>query len=71
MKSNREMTEDEFHYSTSVKKMLHRIEYLYVELESAKTIGMQGESAGALRGIEGRIFDLKAACYNALKTVGS
>jgi hypothetical protein len=70
MKSNKEMTQQEFDYSIALKRMAHKMEYLMVELESAKCVGMQGVSKGALVNVEGRIYDLKAAIYNALKTVG-
>lgn len=70
MKSNAQMTQQEFDYSLAMKKMLHKIEYLQLELDAAKAVGMQGESAGAARIVESRIYDLKAAIYNALKTVG-
>lgn len=71
VKSNATMTQQEFDYSLACKKMLHNIEYLQLELDAAKAVGINGLSAGALRNVEARIYDLKAALYNALKTVGN
>ena len=68
-KPNREQTEQEFIYTFACKKMLHELESVNIFLDEAKRVGMQGDSAGALRNVEGRIYDLKAALYNALKTV--
>lgn len=68
--SNKDMTQQEFDYSFALKRMLHKIEYLQLELDAAKSVGMQGVSKGALQTVEIRIYDLKAALYNALKTVG-
>lgn len=68
-KPNREQTDQEFQYTYACKRMLHEIEYLRVHLDTAKSAGMQGVSRGALSTVELRIYDLKAALYNALKTV--
>ena len=69
MKANADMTQQEFDFSIAVKRAIHRLNYVEMELESAKNVGMQGISRGALSNAEGRIYDLKAALYNALKTV--
>lgn len=71
MKANSEMTDAEFHYSLSLKRMMNDLIILEDDLRNAKTVGMQGISKGALQNVEGRIYDLKAAIYNALKTVGA
>lgn len=68
-KSNREQTEQEFQYTFACKKMLHELEAVRMYLDAAKSAGMQGVSKGALQNVELRIYDLKAALYNALKTV--
>ena len=68
-KPNREQTEQEFQYTLAMKKILHDTEYLMLQLNAAKSAGLQGVSKGALSTVELRIYDLKAACYNALKTV--
>jgi hypothetical protein len=68
-KPNAQQTAQEFQYTLAIKKILHDMELLTVHLNTAKSAGIQGVSAGALRNVEGRMFDLKAACYNALKTV--
>jgi hypothetical protein len=70
MKSNKEMTQQEFDYSIALKRMAHKMEYLRVELESAKCVGMQGVSKGALIVIENEMNLLRSAIYNGLKTVG-
>lgn len=69
MKSNKEMTEQEFAYTVSCKRMMNDILLIEETLRQAKTVGMQGVSKGALTNVEGRIYDLKAAVINALKTV--
>ena len=68
-KPNAEQTEQEFAYTFACKRMLHEIEYLRVHLDTAKGAAPQGLSKGAIQNVEGRIYDLKAALYNALKTV--
>jgi hypothetical protein len=68
-KANRDQSPEEFIYTFACKKMLHEIESISVYLDEAKLVGLQGDSAGALRNVEGRVYDLKAALYNALKTV--
>lgn len=68
-KANKDQTPDEFIYTFACKKMLHELESVNVFLDEAKRVGMQGDSYGAIRNVEGRIYDLKAALYNALKTV--
>jgi len=69
MKSNAEQSPQEFAYTFACKKMLHEMEAVMLYLNEAKSVGMQGVSRGALQTVEGRIYDLKAALYNALKTV--
>jgi hypothetical protein len=69
VKSNKEQTDQEFAYTYALKRMAHKMEYIQLELNAAKSVGMQGDSAGALTAVEGRIYDLKASIYNALKTV--
>jgi hypothetical protein len=64
------MTEMEFDYSIALKRMAHKMEYLRIELDAAKAVGMQGLSKGALTNIELRMYDLKATIYQALNTVG-
>ncbi len=68
-KPNREQTPQEFQYTLAMKKILHDMEYIQLQLNTAKSAGLQGVSKGALTVVESRIYDLKAACYNALKTV--
>lgn len=68
-KPNAEQTEQEFRYTFACKMMLHDIAYVMEDLEKAKAAGLQGVSKGALSTVELRIYDLKAALYNALKTV--
>lgn len=70
MKSNRDMNQMEFDYSHAVKRAIHQLNYVKMELESAKNVGMQGISDGALRQAEIAAADLKISLYNALKTVG-
>lgn len=70
MKPNKDMTEQEFHYTFACKRMMNDLLILEAGLVNAKSVGMQGVSKGALTNVEGRIYDLKAAIYNALKTVG-
>lgn len=68
-KPNREQTEEEFRYTFACKKMLHEMEAVMLYLNEAKSVAPQGLSKGAISNVEGRIYDLKAALYNALKTV--
>ena len=68
-KANKDQTEQEFQYTLAIKKILHEMEYLRIHLDTAKGAGLQGVSNDALHNIEGRMYDLKAALYNALKTV--
>lgn len=69
MKTNAQQTEEEFRYTLACKKMLHEMEICLLYLDEAKSVGMQGISRGAISTVESRIYDLKAALYNALKTV--
>lgn len=68
-KPNREQTQQEFNYTYAIKKAIHRLNYVEMEIESAKSVGMQGVSKGALIVAENEAAILKAALYNALKTV--
>ena len=68
-KPNREQTEQEFNYTYAIKKAIHQLNYVTMEIESAKSVGMQGVSKGAIQSAEIRLYDLKVALYNALKTV--
>lgn len=68
-KPNREQTQQEFNYTYAIKKAIHRLNYVEMEIESAKNVGMQGVSKGALIVAENEVSILKAALYNALKTV--
>lgn len=70
MKPNAEQTEQEFHYSYALKRMMNDLIIVEDDLRTAKLANVQGISAGALKNIEGRIYDLKAAIYNAMKVVG-
>jgi hypothetical protein len=69
MKANKEMTQQEFDYTFAMKRMMNDLYILESQLISAKAIGMQGISKGALSTVELRIYDLRAAILNALKTV--
>lgn len=71
MKANKDMNQQEFDYSLSLKRMMNDVMLVEEDLRQAKTVGIKGVSDGALRIIEGRIYDLKAAIYNGLKTVGT
>lgn len=71
MKANKDMTRQEFDFSYAIKKAIHRLNYVEMEIESAKNVGMQGVSKGALIVAENEVSILKAALYNALKTVGT
>lgn len=71
MIANADMTEQEFAYTFACKRMMNDLYILEAELKNAKSVGMQGDSAGALKNIESRIYDLHAAILNALKTVGN
>lgn len=68
-KPNAEQTEQEFAYTYACKRMLHELEHIQFELGVAKSFAPQGLSKGAMQTVEGRLYDLKAALYNALKTV--
>lgn len=68
-KPNKDQTPEEFIYTFACKKMLHELARVNVYLDEAKTHAPQGLSKGAIQNVEGRIYDLKAALYNALKTV--
>ena len=68
-KPNREQTPEEFIYTFACKKMLHELSRVSVYLDEAKNHAPQGLSKGAIQNVEGRVYDLKAALYNALKTV--
>ena len=70
MKSNREQSPEEFAYTFACKKMMNDLILIEDHLRQAKSIGINGLSSGALRNVEGRVYDLKAAVLNALKTVG-
>jgi len=70
MKSNKDQTEQEFAFTFACKRMMNDLAYVQNSLEGAKHVGMQGDSDAALRNVEGRLYDLKAAVLNALKTVG-
>lgn len=71
MKSMHDMTEQEGNFSIALKRMMNDLLIVEDDLRTAKTVGVKGVSAGALQNIEGRIYDLKAAIYNGLKTVGT
>lgn len=68
-KPNSEQTEQEFAYTYACKRMLHELEHIQFELGVAKSFAPQGISKGAMHTVEIRLYDLKAALYNALKTV--
>jgi hypothetical protein len=68
-KPNKDQTEQEFAYTFACKKMMHELAAVQMYLDAAKSAGMQGVSKGALQTVEIRLYDLKAALYNALKTV--
>lgn len=68
-KPNAEQNDREFQYTFACKKMLHEMERVMLYLDEAKSVAPQGLSRGALSNVEGRIYDLKASLYNALKTV--
>lgn len=70
MKPNKDMTDQEFNYTVSLKRMMNDLLIVEDDLRNAKSVGMQGVSRGALMSIELCIYDLKANIYNALKTVG-
>lgn len=70
MKSNKDMSETEFNYSIALKRMMNDLYVLEEDLRQAKSVGTKGLSEGALRIIEGRVYDLQAAILNGLKTVG-
>lgn len=70
MIANTDMTEQEFAYTFSCKRMMNDLYILEAELKNAKSVGMQGLSKGALQTVEARLYDLQAAILNALKTVG-
>lgn len=66
---NTDQSPEEFIYTFACKKMLHELEHLMIYVDEAKTHAPQGLSKGAVTTVEARIYDLKAALYNALKTV--
>ena len=70
MKANKDMSDMEFHYTVALKRMMNDVIIVEEDLRQAKSVGTKGISEGALRIIEGRIYDLKASIYNGLKTVG-
>jgi hypothetical protein len=63
------MTEQEFHYTYALKRMMHDLALVTQDFEAAKLVGMQGLSGGALIVIETELSLLKSAIRNALKTV--
>jgi hypothetical protein len=67
---NRDMTEKQFSYTFALKRMMNDLCLVEEDLRQAKDVGIQGLSDGALRSVEIRMDDLKAAVVNALKTVG-
>ena len=69
MKANAAMTEEEFAYTFMCKRMMNDLYLIESTLNGAKLVGLQGVSKGALQNVEGRIYDLRAAILNALKTV--
>ena len=71
MKANVDMTDNEFQYSFACKRMMNDLLVVEDDLRQAKNVGINGLSKGALQNVEGRIYDLKAAILNALKTVGT
>ena len=71
MKANADMTEQEFAYTFMCKRMMNDLYLIESTLNGAKLVGLQGVSKGALQNVEGRIYDLRAAILNALKTVGT
>lgn len=56
-------------YTIALKRMMNDLTIVQHDLDTAKLVGMQGVSHGALTNVEGRLYDLKAAVLNALKTV--
>ena len=69
MKANADMTDNEFQYSFACKRMMNDLLVVEDDLRQAKNVGINGLSKGALQNVEGRIYDLRAAILNALKTV--
>jgi len=71
MKANKDMDQKDFDYTLALKRMMNDVLIVEEDLRQAKTVGIKGVSEGALRIVESRIYDLKAAIYNGLKTVGT
>lgn len=70
MRTNKDMSDMEFHYTVALKRMMNDVLIVEEDLRQAKAVGTKGVSHGALLSIEGAIYDLKASIYNGLKTVG-
>lgn len=68
-KANKDMTPDEFLFSTTIKHAIVDLNYIQEHVLELKDVAPQGVSKGSLTLVESRIYDLKAALYNALKTV--
>lgn len=68
-KANKDQTQQEFAYTFAIKKALHELAYVSQHIDTAKGVGLQGLSDGAVRQAAVAVADLRAALYNALKTV--
>jgi hypothetical protein len=68
---NSEMNEKEFKFSVGLKRAMNDLLIFEDEILRLKGVAPQGLSRGAMTNVEGRVYDLKAALINALKTVGN
>ena len=71
MKANRQMTRNEFNFTTALKVAYNELYKVQDQIDLAKDAAPQGLSRGQLSIVESRIYDLKAAILHAMKTVGN
>jgi hypothetical protein len=69
VKSNKEMTEQEFSFTIALRRAVNDMNYVIHEIEMAKNVAPQGLSTGAILNAEAKAAELKLLLYQALKTV--
>lgn len=71
MKSNREMTEQEFAYTSILKRSMNDLLFLINEIEQARTVAPHEDAEDIVNVIETGLQNVRYDILHALKTVGT
>jgi hypothetical protein len=69
MKPNAEQSDREFAYTVACKRMMNDCALMQDEVDTAKRTDINGQSYGAMIGVEIALEILRQSIINALKTV--